>query len=149
MYKTWFDQPAKKAKRRAIREKKASKLFPMPLKKLRPIVRCPTVIHNIKQRLGRGFTPEECKSAGLDYHYARTIGISVDLRRRNMNKETFDQNVERLKTYQSKIKIYKNASEAKKADVRQHKTNIMPLKKPSKLVRVIKVSDIQKDFPAN
>ena len=47
--KTWFDQPANKERRRSIRLIKAKKIFPMPLEKLRPIVRCPTIRYNKKE----------------------------------------------------------------------------------------------------
>ncbi|EDQ31022.1 ribosomal protein L13E [Enterocytozoon bieneusi H348] len=138
--KTWFDQPANKERRRSIRLIKAKKIFPMPLEKLRPIVRCPTIRYNKKERLGRGFTPEECKAAGLNHIYARTIGISIDLKRRNMNQETFDQNVQRLIEYQSKIKIFKTKSEAKGAI--QHMKHIMPIVKNEPIVEVMNSNDI-------
>merc|ERR1712126_175571 len=119
--KTWFNQPARKETRRLRRAEKGRTEYPMPTKKLLPIVQCQSIRHNRKERLGRGFTAEECKAAGLDFHYARTIGISVDLRRRNMNQEFFDRNVERLKTYQSKMTIYETLKEAKDAKAVQHK----------------------------
>lgn len=59
--KCHFDQPAKKKKRCERRKKKAEHIAPRPLKKLRPVVRCPTARYNIKQRLGRGFTADELK----------------------------------------------------------------------------------------
>ena len=37
----------------------------------------------MKQRAGRGFTLEEVKAAGLSKKFARTVGISVDHRRRS------------------------------------------------------------------
>ena len=96
--------------------------------------------YNKKERLGRGFTPEECKAAGLNHIYARTIGISIDLKRRNMNQETFDQNVQRLIEYQSKIKIFKTKSEAK--GVIQHMKHIMPIVKNEPIVEVMNSNDI-------
>ena len=80
--KTWFNQPARKLRRRQKRLAKAAKVAPRPLGKLRPVVHCPTYKYNLKQRAGRGFTLEELKAAGLSKNYARTIGISVDHRRR-------------------------------------------------------------------
>lgn len=138
--KTWFNQPANKERRRATRLMKAKKIFPVPLEKLRPIVRCPTIRYNKKERLGKGFTPEECKAAGLNYIYARTIGISIDLKRRNMNQEAFDQNVQRLIAYQSKIKIFKTKSEAKNAV--QYMKQIMPMVKNEPVVEVMNSNDI-------
>ena len=57
------------------------KVAPRPVKTLRPVIRCPTLKYNVKQRLGRGFTLEELKSAGVSKKMAQTIGISVDPRR--------------------------------------------------------------------
>ena len=87
--KTWFNQPARKLRRRQKRLAKAAKVAPRPLGKLRPVVHCPTYKYNLKQRAGRGFTLEELKAAGLSKNYARTIGISVDHRRRFEPVEIF------------------------------------------------------------
>jgi len=146
-FKTWFDQPAKKEKRMRLRKEKAEKVYPMPAEKLRPIVRCSSIRYNIKQRLGRGFTPEECRAAGLDYNYARTIGIAVDMRRRNMNKETFDENVERIKVYTSRLTFYKSKDEAKRSGVAQHVGNIMPVTKTVPVVQTVKIDEIAQKFP--
>ena len=59
--KTWFNQPARKLRRHQKRVLKARAIAPRPLKKLRPVVRCPTFKYNTKQRLGRGFTQDELK----------------------------------------------------------------------------------------
>jgi large subunit ribosomal protein L13e len=59
--KTWFNQPARKQRRRKARTEKARRLAPRPTQKLRPIVRCPTARHHKKLRIGRGFTLEELK----------------------------------------------------------------------------------------
>merc|ERR1712107_920914 len=74
--KTWFNQPARKIRRRQNRIAKAAKVAPRPLGKLRPVVSCPTYKYNLKQRAGRGFTLEEIKAAGLSKKFARTIGIA-------------------------------------------------------------------------
>jgi large subunit ribosomal protein L13e len=63
--KTWFNQPARKERRRKARTAKAARVAPRPLKTLRPVIRCPTFKYNIKQRLGRGFTLDEVKAAGI------------------------------------------------------------------------------------
>merc|ERR1712088_633130 len=63
--KCWFNQPARKIRRRAARVEKAKQVAPRPVKTLRPVIRCPTLKYNVKQRLGRGFTLEELKSAGV------------------------------------------------------------------------------------
>ena len=60
--KTWFNQPARKIRRRNARVEKARKIAPRPVGgRLRPIVRCPTFKYNTKNRLGRGFTLEELR----------------------------------------------------------------------------------------
>ena len=60
--KTWFNQPAKKKKRRVKRLKKAARLAPRPAKgPLRPIVHCPTRRYNMRVRAGKGFTLEELR----------------------------------------------------------------------------------------
>ena len=69
--KTWFNQPARKERRRRARVAKAAKIAPRPLKTLRPVVRCPTFKYNLKQRLGRGFTLDEVKAAGISKNLVR------------------------------------------------------------------------------
>lgn len=142
MYKTWFGQPAKAQRRREIRAGKARRVAPMPTQKLRPVVRCPTIRHNKKVRLGRGFTAEELKAAGLDYHYARTVGIAVDLRRVNQNEEGFSLNVARIKEYIGKIVIYGTKQEAVESGAVQHTGTILPVYNNAPIVETIAVSDI-------
>ncbi|KAM2367339.1 hypothetical protein EV1_044583 [Malus domestica] len=82
--KNWFNQPARKTRRRTARQKKAVKIFPRPTTgRLRPIVHGQTLKYNMEVRAGRGFTLEELKSAGIPKKLALTIGISVDHRRKN------------------------------------------------------------------
>lgn len=140
--KEWHNQKSRAERRAKNRLIKAKEIYPMPLKKLRPIVRCPTIRYNKKQRLGKGFTLEELKEAGLQYEYAMRIGISVDNRRRNMNKETFDLNVSRIKEYLSKITIYKNGAEAKASGVKQHLGRIMQVKRDTPKVEIIAKNEI-------
>merc|ERR1712048_903118 len=86
--RTWFQQPAKKAARRQARAAKAVAVAPRPLAgAMRPVVQCPTFRYNAKQRIGRGFTWEEVKNAGLSVVEARTCGIAIDKRRRNKSAE--------------------------------------------------------------
>jgi large subunit ribosomal protein L13e len=108
-FKTFLNQPAQKLRRRRLRLLKAKKVFPRPLKALRPQVACPTVRYNMKKRLGRGFTLEELKAADLNPHYAATVGISVDRRRKNISEESLNTNVQRLKTYISKLVVFPKA----------------------------------------
>ena len=104
--KVFLNQPAQKNRRRRLRLLKAKKVFPRPLKALRPQVNCPTVRYNAKKRLGRGFTIEELKGAELNPQYAATIGIRVDKRRKNLSEEGLQANVQRLKTYASKLVLF-------------------------------------------
>ena len=69
--KTWFNQPARKERRRKMRAKKAAAVAPRPMKQLRPVVRCPTFRYNVKQRGGRGFSLEELKTAGISKNMVR------------------------------------------------------------------------------
>merc|ERR1711872_141290 len=68
--KTWFNQPARKIRRRQARVAKAARIAPRPLGKLQPVVHCPTYKYNVKVRAGKGFTLEELKAAGLSKDYA-------------------------------------------------------------------------------
>ena len=63
--KTWFDQPLRKKRRSLARLQKARRVAPRPTERLRPVVTCPSVRYNSKLRLGRGFTLEELKAAGV------------------------------------------------------------------------------------
>merc|ERR1711872_571018 len=107
MVKTWFNQPARKKKRRVARAKKARDIAPRPVAGLlRPSVRCPTFKYNTRLRAGRGYTLEELKGAGINKKQARSIGISVDYRRRNSSMESLQSNVQRLKEYKSKLILF-------------------------------------------
>ena len=102
--KTWFNQPARAIRRANARRVKAAAVFPRPVAgALRPVVQCPTQMHNGRSRLGRGFTLEELKKAGLSKYAARQYGISVDFRRRNASEGALNTNVQRLKLYRSKV----------------------------------------------
>jgi len=104
---TWFDQGPQKRVRRLKRQRKAVRVFPRPVKGLlRPIVRCPSAKYNTHTREGYGFTHEELKAAGINRKGARQIGIAVDKRRRNKTNSSFEPNVERLKTYMSKLVLW-------------------------------------------
>ncbi|EGS20003.1 60S ribosomal protein eL13 [Thermochaetoides thermophila DSM 1495] len=112
-----FDQPGKKVTRRLARRAKAAALAPRPVDKLRPIVRCPTVKYNRRTRLGRGFTLEELKAAGIPRLLAPTIGIAVDHRRKNLSEESLAANVQRLKDYKARLILFpRKSNKPKKAD---------------------------------
>merc|ERR1711920_445681 len=107
MMRTWFDQAGRKKRRSNNRKEKAKKLFPRPAAGLlRPIVHPPTQRYNMKLRLGKGFTLDELKEAKIPRKFAKTIGIAVDHRRRNLCSESLQANVDRLKVYLSKLKIF-------------------------------------------
>ena len=104
--KVYLAQPKQKERRRRLRLQKAKQVFPRPLRQLRPVVACPTVRYNMKKRLGAGFSTEELAAAGLKPRYAATIGICVDARRKNISEESLNTNVQRLKTYVSKLVLF-------------------------------------------
>lgn len=57
------------------------------------------------------------QAAGMNKKVARTIGISVDHRRRNKSTESLQMNVQRLKEYRSKLIIFpRKPSKPKKGD---------------------------------
>jgi len=151
--RTWFDQPAKARKRRFLRNKKAAALFPRPIENLKPVVHAPSLRWNMKVRLGRGFTLEELKEATIEPHFARTIGISVDLRRKNRSDKTLKVNVQRLKEYKSKLILFpKNSKKVKQgeatkeqiATAKQHKGTLFPIQEQKHKLEVVKIADIPK-----
>ena len=85
---TWFDQPAKKKGRRLKRAAKRQAVAPRPTGMLRPAVHCPTIKYNSKVRLGKGFSLEKLKGAGIPAAFAPTIGIAVDKKRFNKSAES-------------------------------------------------------------
>jgi len=57
------------------------------------------------------------QAAGVKKREARTIGISVDYRRRNKSIESLQQNVQRLKEYRAKLILFpKKISKPRKED---------------------------------
>merc|ERR1711974_567513 len=82
---------------------KAEKIFPRPIKNLRPVVHSCTQRYNKKVRVGRGFTLEELAQAKVSAAFARSVGISVDHRRTNRSAESLQKNVARLKAYKEKL----------------------------------------------
>merc|ERR1711915_1093613 len=155
--KTWFNQPARKIRRRQNRIAKAAKVAPRPLGKIRPVVACPTYKYNLKQRTGRGFTLEEIKAAGLSKKYARTVGISVDFRRRNKSVESLQLNTQRLKEYQSKLILFPlNPKKPRKGDATAEEISkatqlageVMPIKSVEKRPRAMAITEDMKNFKA-
>lgn len=106
LVKTFFNQATNKRRRLVRRENRAARLEPRPVENLRPVVRCMTQRYNKRQRIGRGFTLQEIKAAGLGIAFARSVGISVDHRRKNKSVESFQANVQRLKQYKEKLVLF-------------------------------------------
>jgi len=106
----WFNQAGRKKSRKIARNKKALKVFPRPVAKLRPLVHPGTQRYNFKIKEGRGFTLQELKAAGFGAAQARTLGISVDTRRTNKNEESLKLNADRLKAYKAKLVIFPRSS---------------------------------------
>jgi len=156
--KTWFNQPARKERRRRARVAKAAAVAPRPVKTLRPVVRCPTYKYNVKVRTGRGFTLEELKAAGVGKRFAKTVGISVDHRRKNKSVESLQLNVQRLKKYQSKLILFpKNGKKPRKGDSGEEDLKkaqqvalkkAMPTAQEVKRARAMEVTDDLKKFKA-
>merc|ERR1712203_113038 len=97
--------------RRSARAAKAQQVAPRPVAgSFRPVVQACSFRYNAKQRVGRGFTSEEIKAAGMSVSQARQVGVCVDKRRANKSAENLQRNVQRLKEYQSKLVVLKNRS---------------------------------------
>ncbi|GAB4858203.1 60S ribosomal protein L13B [Ancistrocladus abbreviatus] len=156
--KTWFNQPARKTRRRLARQKKAVKIFPRPTAgPLRPIVHGQTLKYNMKLRAGKGFSLEELKAAGIPKKLAPTIGIAVDHRRKNRSLESLQANVQRLKTYKAKLVVFpRHARKFKAGDstpeelatTTQVHGSYMPIAGEKPSVELVKVSDEMKSFNA-
>uniref|UniRef100_A0A8D9AQA9 60S ribosomal protein L13 n=1 Tax=Cacopsylla melanoneura TaxID=428564 RepID=A0A8D9AQA9_9HEMI len=157
--KSWFNQPARKFRRRQNRIKKAKDIAPRPAAgPLRPIVRCPTVRYHKRVRAGRGFTLEEIRGAGLNARFARSVGIAVDARRRSKSMESLQLNIQRLKEYKSKLIVFPRhekkklrkgeATPEERKVATQLKGPLMPIKqgKPKSKARV--PSETEKKFSA-
>ncbi|XP_072985468.1 large ribosomal subunit protein eL13z-like [Typha latifolia] len=156
--RTWFNQPARKTRRRIARQKKAVKIFPRPTAgPLRPIVQCQTLKYNMKSRAGRGFTLEELKDAGIPKKLAPTIGIAVDHRRKNRSLEGLQANIQRLKTYKAKLVIFpRHARKFKAGDSAQEELATasqiqgpyMPIVREKPSIELVKVTEEMKSFKA-
>ena len=103
--RTWFDQPARKLRRRRQRLVKAAAIAPTPVGLLRPSVHCPTQRYNVRLRLGQGFTLAEIKAAGLTVADAKRLGVAVDARRTNKSVESLNRNADRIRAYLAKVVV--------------------------------------------
>merc|ERR1711894_301739 len=118
-FKNWFNQPMKKLKRRNLRKEQENLTAPMPLKSLRPIVRCQSARYNFKEKYGKGFSMEELKAAEMTLRDALALNIKTDARRKEKSQETFNKNVARLNEFKSRITIFNNKREAIESGVKQ------------------------------
>merc|ERR1712203_1216221 len=133
------------------------KLFPRPAAGLlRPIVHPPTQRYNMKLRLGKGFTLDELREAKIPVKKAITIGISVDHRRRNRCAESLQANVDRLKVYLSKLKIFPKKG-CKKGDTAKSELQnvaqntlkeIIPVPKPDLTIEARAITAAEKEASA-
>ena len=156
--RTWFNQPARKTRRRIARQKKAVKVFPRPTAgPLRPVVHCQTRKYNMKVREGRGFSLEELKMAGVKRKWARTVGIAVDHRRRNRSLEGMQANVQRLKEYTAKLLVFPrrpgkvksgDSSAEELASATQVKGAFMPITLEKPAVDLVKINEEMRSFRA-
>lgn len=93
--------------------------------------------------------------------FARTVGISVDNRRRNKSVESRQANVQRLKEYQNKLILFpvhenkKNlklrkgeASEEERKTATQLIGTLMPLTKPKPSIEFRAIKEDEKKFSA-
>jgi len=157
-----LNQAMRKKTRRLKRAAKAAAIAPRPLQKLRPIVHCPTQKYSAKARLGRGFTIEELKEAGLSARFARTIGIAVDSRRSNRSVESLNRNAERLREFKSKLILFPkkgNGGDSESSswvdsstedceNATQHSGSLMPITKPEKKIEIAVITDEMKKTSA-
>jgi len=157
--KTWFDQPARKQRRRNARVEKAKKVAPRPINALRPIVRCPTIKYNTRIRAGRGFTLAELKAAKINKRAALGMGVTVDCRRVNRSEEGFQTNVQRLKTYRSKLVVFprKGPKKVKRGDSTKEACaavkqvtdkQTLPISVPKTKIKARKITTAEKSFEA-
>ena len=124
---------------------------------MKPIVRGQTVKYNTKTRLGRGFTLEELKEAGIPLKFAPTIGIAVDHRRKNRSLEGLQANVNRLKAYRSNVVIFPRNAKKPKAfeasledakNVAQLKGTVMPVVAEKPALEYVKITSEMKNAKA-
>ncbi|CAI9117154.1 OLC1v1018498C1 [Oldenlandia corymbosa var. corymbosa] len=156
--RTWFNQPARKTRRRNARQKKAVKIFPRPTAgPLRPIVHGQTVKYNMKVRAGRGFTLDELKAAGIPKKLAPTVGISVDHRRKNRSLEGFQANVQRLKLYKANLVVFPRRTKKFKAGdsapeelatATQVQGPVLPIVPEKPTAELVKITGDMKSFKA-
>merc|ERR1711979_64184 len=115
---------------------------------------------NMKLRLGKGFTLDELREAKIPVRRALTIGIAVDHRRRNRCAESLQSNVDRLKLYMSKLKIFPaksgkkgvKAGDTPKSELQNVAQNtlkeIIPVPKPALRIKARAITADEKEKSA-
>lgn len=81
--------------------------------RIRPVIQK----QNGKQKIGRGFSPDELAKAGVNKLQARQMGLSVDFRRRTSH----DANVETIKAHAEKAKSEEKPKAAPKPETKAKK----------------------------
>ena len=109
-------------------------------------------------KLGRGFTLDELKGAGISAKFAKTVGICVDHRRTNKSNESLELNVQRLKDYQARLVVFprkagkhKNGDATKEqcASAKQLVGDILPAAKVAPAVTFAPLTEEMKNFRAH
>jgi large subunit ribosomal protein L13e len=111
------------------------------------LVHCQTQRYSAKVRLGRGFTLEELKAAGLHPSYAQTVGICVDKRRVNKCEESLALNVGRLEEYKKNLIVWTKKSKPTETPAQLTGT-IQPIVKPVSEIVMQEVTDEMKKYSA-
>ncbi|KAL1783944.1 paraplegin isoform X1 [Sigmodon hispidus] len=120
--------------------------------------------HEAKLQPGQAAGAGECPSgkgndevAGIHKKVARTIGISVDPRRRNKSTESLQANVQRLKEYRSKLILFpRKPSAPKKGDSSAEELKlatqltgpVMPIRNVYKKEKARVITEEEKNFKA-
>lgn len=144
-----FGQPMRKRSRYLTRSRKMLARAPRPVDLLRPIVQCPSFRYHTKQRIGRGFTLQEVKIAGISPKYARSVGICVEYRRKSKSAETLLRNVQRLKEYLGKLIVFPKGGKKEREEVGEFVVkNLNEVKKSEGKVKARVVGEEEKKFEA-
>jgi large subunit ribosomal protein L13e len=113
-----------------------------------------TLQYNSKIKLGRGFTLEELKEAGINRKLAPTIGITVDHRRTNKSVESLTRNVERLKEYKARLVVFPRRNnkikngDATKAEIAESKLDTSSVNVLPKTADAVTFAPITEDMTA-
>ncbi|KAM7333912.1 hypothetical protein ACRRTK_007232 [Alexandromys fortis] len=150
---TWFNQPAGKIRSARPGRRKRAALPRAPRIRTHQAHLC----YHTKVRAGRGFSLEELRVAGIHKKVARTIGISVDPRRRNKSTKSLQANEQRLKEYRSKLILFpRKPSAPKKGDslaeelklATQLTGPVMPIRNVYKKEKARVITEEEKNFKA-